>query len=152
MTRKIDARGLTEPLPQKPAPAPRQKILKNEASGHPLNDVGNARRLKDLHGADMRYVPELKAWFGWDGRVWVDSPAQVNVWAVEVCNALRKEASKLKDPKAAERLRRFATTTGNDGKITAMLRQAAALPELNKPLKEFDTAGPPCLSIMTLKP
>src|SRR5262249_50246008 len=35
-----------------------------------LTDVGNARRLVNRHGADMRHCHPWKKWLCWDGRRW----------------------------------------------------------------------------------
>ena len=105
---------------------------------YPLNDVGNALRLQDMYGEDLRYVPEINVWLTWDSRVWVDDAAKANACAVAVSDALRKQARKEKDEKAKARLLSFATASGNDSKITAMLRQAAALPEMNLSERRFN--------------
>ena len=36
----------------------------------PLTELGNAQRLLDAHGANLRYVAGLNAWLVWDGAAW----------------------------------------------------------------------------------
>ena len=36
----------------------------------PLTELGNAQRLFDGHGVNLRYVPGLNAWLVWDGAAW----------------------------------------------------------------------------------
>jgi putative DNA primase/helicase len=40
---------------------------------YPLTHSGNAERLVDTHGTQIRFVPEWKTWLCWNGRVWVKS-------------------------------------------------------------------------------
>src|SRR5690242_17686297 len=40
------------------------------ADGFRLSDVGNARRLLEWHGDDLRYVHAWHRWLVWDGRRW----------------------------------------------------------------------------------
>lgn len=127
------------------------KVRKEEAehadmTDYLLNDAGNALRLQDLHGDDMLYVPEIRTWLVWDGRVWADDPAAANACAVDVSDALHEQADRIRDKKTAAALRRFATNSGNDAKITAMLRQTAALPDMGQAMHHFD-ADPRLLTV-----
>jgi P4 family phage/plasmid primase-like protien len=105
---------------------------------YPWNDAGNALRLHDLHGDDMLFVPELNRWLVWDGRVWADDQGAANGHAVSVCLYLSDQASKIQDEDASAAMSRFATSTGNHNKLQAMLKQAAALPEMGMNLRAFD--------------
>jgi phage/plasmid-associated DNA primase len=40
-----------------------------ELQDYPATDYGNAERLVDLHGHDIRYVPG-RGWHHWDGQRW----------------------------------------------------------------------------------
>jgi len=148
LAERLGLTGSSQESAAKPKAAPKhKKILNPEVPGHPLNDSGNALRLQDLHGEDMRWVPELKAWLVWDGRVWADDPAKANAKAVSVTDAIRKQAKETKDKRTAATLSRFATVTGNDSKLTAMLRQAAALPGMSLSLSSFDS-DPALLTVL----
>jgi hypothetical protein len=59
------------PPPPVPPVPPRSVVAKNgrTAPGFNLTDLGNAERLVDEHGDDLRYVPQL-GWHIWDGRRW----------------------------------------------------------------------------------
>lgn len=39
-------------------------------AGHDLTDLGNSRRLVDLHGIDLRYVGQWESWYTWIGDRW----------------------------------------------------------------------------------
>ena len=57
-----------------------------------LTDDGNAYRLVDLHGQDLRYVPGA-GWYAWDGTRWLhDSSGEPMRRAREVAERLREEA------------------------------------------------------------
>jgi putative DNA primase/helicase len=59
----------------------------------PFTDLGNARRLVAAHGHDLRYAPELGAWFVWDGRrLAEDLTGEVHRRAKAVADDLLTEA------------------------------------------------------------
>lgn len=132
--------------PQRPVHKHEPILNSAPVDDYALNDAGNALRLQDLHGEEMIYVPELRAWLVWDGKVWEDNPATANTYAVSVTDTLRERAARIKDPKEAARLRAFARSSGNHAKITAMLSQAALLPDMSMGLSHFD-ANPSLLSV-----
>lgn len=173
-------------------------------AAEPLNDIGNGRRLRARHGADMLFIPNL-GWHRWDGRRWylaendedavrefahataeaialevvvmrptpkeqeaMDASAAAEERLVEIPHDIialddedissserKRKARTLKDE--AERLkavvargdlalkmlttrqagrRRFATTSGNSGKLDGMIREAR--PKLTRGLRELD--------------
>ncbi|MFC1835038.1 phage/plasmid primase, P4 family [Thermodesulfobacteriota bacterium] len=44
---------------------------------YPFSDLGNAQRLVDAHGEDLRWCPKLNTWFKWDGSRWAQVDAEV---------------------------------------------------------------------------
>lgn len=76
--------------------------------GEPKNDLGNARRLRARHGADLAFIQELArdrrdAWLAWNGRIW-----QREAWgealkrAHATAEAVKGEAAALEDSLADE--------------------------------------------------
>lgn len=72
-------------------------------------EVGNARRLLDAYGRDLRFHVERDTWLVWDGRYWVFDPhgrkvailmkhviQKMRDGAVDVVNALAGEVDKIK--------------------------------------------------------
>src|SRR5262249_41193818 len=53
----------------KPFDKPRGWLLSPGKEFH-LTDLGNAQRVIDEHGEDLRYCHPWKSWFVWDGRRW----------------------------------------------------------------------------------
>lgn len=65
--------------------------------GRTLTDDGNAYRLADEHGVDIRYIPGA-GWFAWDGTRWLrDSTGEVMRRARELASRLRDEANAYAD-------------------------------------------------------
>lgn len=61
----------------------------------PATDWGNAERLIDRHGADLRYCAKMGGWHIWDGKRWVlDETGEVFRRAAETLRAYRQEAEK----------------------------------------------------------
>lgn len=113
----------------------------HKGDGYSWNDAGNAERLIDRHGADMRWVPGYGGWHIWTETHWEsDVTGLVTAWAKETARAITAEAKHLfkEDLKTAGRLLRFATGSANAGKITAMLKLAQAEPGISMLASAFD--------------
>jgi putative DNA primase/helicase len=62
----------------------------------PDTDYGNAERLIERHGADLKYSPHMKAWFVWDGVKWSkDETSEIYRRALETMRVFGKEAAKI---------------------------------------------------------
>jgi putative DNA primase/helicase len=99
--------------------------------GYERNDSGNAQRLIDEHGEDMRFCHEWGKWLIWDGRRWEEGARFAAVrHAEDMVSKMLQDAMAI--PKSedesteAERLAaiRFAKASGNNGKIKALLEIA----------------------------
>jgi putative DNA primase/helicase len=116
-----------------------ESLLKTETDcalvnfGYERNDSGNAQRLIDAYGEDIRYCHPWRKWLAWDGRRWdEDASYIVTRHAEDVVSRMLQEA--LSIPKAenketeAERLAaiRFARSCGNSARIRAMTEIAQA--------------------------
>ncbi|WP_333875412.1 DNA primase family protein [Methylobacter sp.] len=68
---------------EKPLPTPRVMggvdVRDGTADTRPLSELGNAWRLMDSFGSDIRYIPEAKAWLYWGGGGWAWDPDGVTV-------------------------------------------------------------------------
>lgn len=109
--------------------------------GEPLNDLGNARRLVNKHGEDIRYCHNAAKWFCWDGRRWaMDETGEIFRRAKAVVDdllklavAMRKSAEASSDESALELAKMFerhAVASGNDQRIKAMISQARSEPQV----------------------
>lgn len=57
-------------MPLDVPPLPVCDVRDGTKDTRPLTELGNAQRLLDAHGANLRYVPGLNAWLVWDGTAW----------------------------------------------------------------------------------
>lgn len=159
-----------------------------EAAAHPMNDIGNGRRLATYFGEDVLHVQRV-GWYVWDGTRWAADRDRVRVRtrAQKVSELMLQEIAqlalepwekkRLDDLPAAEaavkalearartpdddaeldralsrvsagkamkqelqrrrgEFRRFAKSSGNTGKIDAMLKEAEI--GLNRPFEAMD--------------
>lgn len=123
-----------------------------------LNDMGNAARLVARAAGELIHVREW-GWVAYDGVRWSadDGARLATLTAHEVARGIRDEIdalNSLDDATARERygewctealrkdrvinLHKHAVASGNANKTKAMLDQASALDELNKPMDAFD--------------
>lgn len=97
-----------------------QRCMQFESS-----DLGNARRLVDAHGDDLRHAPQLGYWLVWDGRRWAqDLTGEVVRRAKAVADAILDEAR----AEADERLFRWGLRSQSASSIANMISLAATEP------------------------
>jgi putative DNA primase/helicase len=114
----------------RPNGAPRKSYL--------LSDVGNAQRLVDMHGHDMRWVPRWKTWLIWDDRRWRrDESGEVERRAKSVVRDMLKEASTTEGA-AAKILARHAIKSEQAARIDAMIRMARSEPNISLDYARLD--------------
>lgn len=90
------------------------------------SDLGNARRLVQRHGTDLRYCKALKTWFFWDGRRWKrDLTGEVDRQAKETITALYGDATREPDSEARSALVKHALRSEAEQRIQAMVILAA---------------------------
>ncbi len=103
-----------------------------------LTELGNARRLVDRYGDDLRFAPGQK-WLAWDGRRWRPG-AEGNVVrkAKEVVRRLKVEAVGLESKTMALELFAWAMKSQSRYVIDAMVRLAWSEPEIELELDDLD--------------
>lgn len=63
-------------------------------SGYNLTDVGNAERLVNIHGQDIRWEPRWQRWFCWTGKRWeIDETSEIERRAKSTIRAIYQEAA-----------------------------------------------------------
>ncbi|RKQ68964.1 putative DNA primase/helicase [Litorimonas taeanensis] len=107
----------------------------------PKSDLGNARRMIERFGDDIRFVPR-QGWRAWNGVCWAidddgESKARIAAHATADAIDLEADALKAKGPYEGEEAkdfnariaahRKWGADSGNAGKSRAMLDQAGAL-------------------------
>jgi putative DNA primase/helicase len=90
-----------------------------------LSDYGNAERLVEGHGLDLRYCHQLKKWFVWGGDRWrEDATAEVTRRAKETVRAMYAEAAVIPDLRERESFVKFALRSEAEARIAAMIALA----------------------------
>jgi putative DNA primase/helicase len=120
------------PLPE-PEVAAIAKSVARYAPGSPIlsrnrTDLGNAERLKDHAGADLRFVWVWDSWMVWDGRRWKrDGGGEIMRRARDTVRALAAMAEALDDEKQRAGLVKHALKTESAGRLQAMVKLGACL-------------------------
>lgn len=116
------------------------------ASGRKINltDIGNAERLAQRHGENLRYLDLWNKWLTWDGRRWADDNVrQVQAWMKDAIRALAADAIEVADEKERKRLLRHSLASEAAGRVKGALEMAKA--EDGIPIQPEDLDGDPLL-------
>ena len=97
--------------------------------GHHLTDMGNARRLVDRHGQDLRYCFPLEKWLWWEGRKWqFDDTGEVERRAKDIPRVILEEAAATENDEVMKALRKHSQQTEAEGKRKSMVTTARSEP------------------------
>jgi putative DNA primase/helicase len=104
-----------------------------------LTDSGNARRLIEQHGADIRYVAQLKTWYIWNGRYWEqDKTGEIMRRAQQTVKSLYLEAYNTEDRVARRALVDWARQSESNSRLKAMVEIAQFQSEVVATPDQFD--------------
>lgn len=104
-----------------------------------LTDLGNAQRLIQRHGEDLRFCPQL-GWLVWDGRRWrIDDSGEVERRAKDSVRQIYNEAAECPDKERRESLGSWAQKSESAPKIAAMITLAKSEPGVYIAQHELDT-------------
>jgi putative DNA primase/helicase len=101
----------------------------------PLNDVGNAERFLVTFFGEVRYCPELRAWFVWDKRRWRQDNGAAEYLAKRAMREFRHQAV---DMFYQPELLKFAVQSSNVAKYRYLLQAAQSEPGIPVRLSELD--------------
>lgn len=88
----------------------------------PTTDLGNAERLVDQHGEDIRYFTPAKTWFVWDGARWAeDRTLKVHRLAQTVVRAIYDEAAEATDSDSRKALAKWAVASEASGRLASVV-------------------------------
>jgi putative DNA primase/helicase len=117
--------------------------LESDSNCQHLTDLGNARRLVDSHGRDLRWVPTI-GWLVWDGRRWErDETKEVERRAKDVIASLWELAEQVDDADEADILRDFAGRSEQGPRLREIEKLAQSEPTI--PLRVDDLDSDPWL-------
>lgn len=95
------------------------------AKGKALTDTGNAERLVEAHGQDLRFCHAWGKWFYWDGRRWrLDDSGRPMRLSKVIARRIRIEAKAAQDPDLRKLLVAWAKSSESRGKRQAMVELA----------------------------
>jgi putative DNA primase/helicase len=120
---------------------PQQSALGGPKQGgyRPLTDLGNAERLVEQHGHDLRHVWAMDAWFAWDGRRWAqDSGDIIERTSHKVVRSIPDDVARIRPAKEGEEdaeriakeekaILKWAASSESHGALTSMVRRARSL-------------------------
>jgi putative DNA primase/helicase len=70
----------------------------SEQSEFEYTDLGNAKRWAHLYDQEYRWIPELKAWFKWNGSLWEEDKLNTHMQTVDkVIEDIKQESYRLSD-------------------------------------------------------
>lgn len=113
----------------------------------PCTQFGNADRLVYYFGGSIRYCPQWKAWFVWDGRRWMKSAEElVQNMAYQTVRMIRNEKDGVSEKdlsaeevsKIKEAIRDWARRSETAHQQAAMVKIATSKPELHVTPEQFD--------------
>lgn len=103
------------------------------------SDAGNAERLHEVHGENLRHVTESGQWLVWNGCRWEpDNTGEVTRRFIEVMRATAKEATDHPSPEAAQILAKFALNACNKARIEAGISLARSIPGISVSVNDLD--------------
>jgi putative DNA primase/helicase len=102
-------------------------------------DIGNARRLVERHGQDLRYVHAWKKWVIWRGDHWsVDECGTIDELAKETVESIHADAQQETDDARRTHLRKHALKSAAADRLQALVRVARTEGSVVALPKEFD--------------
>ena len=106
-----------------------------------LTDLGNAERLVDRHGADLRFVHLWNKWLAWDGKRWkIDACGEVERMAVETVRSIYAEAERAHDDNERKAIAKWAMASESRSRIEAMIALARSLQDIPARPDALDSA------------
>jgi putative DNA primase/helicase len=97
----------------------------NVAAVHPNSDLGNARRLVDRHGNDIRFVSDWSKWMVWNSTCWVvDDDGAVMRLAKETVESMFQQAMFASTEAEKKELRSHALKSQSEARLKSMVELA----------------------------
>ena len=102
-------------------------------------DLGNARRLVERHGENMRFVATWNQWLIWDGRRWRrDTTAEAFRLAKETVASIYLEVLHSEESDERKEIVKWAVKSEAEARIRSMLALAQSEPEIALDSDAFD--------------
>jgi len=130
-------------LASKPATMPDFKAAavtaEGQAGGRPCTDLGNAQRLIDKYGDDIRYLSAAGRWYVWDGKRYRDDERnQVQELVKNTIRSIYTEAASTQDPALRVQLGQHAHRSESARSILTIPKLAISDPRVCVGVEEWD--------------
>ena len=103
-------------------------------------DTGNAKRLVNLHGENLLYVPEFKCWMHWDGGRWLfDQSYFIERIAKETTQMIYTEASAGTEEIIRKDKARWAINSESAPRLRSMIELARSEPGIATQQHQLDS-------------
>ncbi len=107
-----------------------------------LTDLGNAGRLAQRHGHDIRYVHNWGRWLTWDGTRWCeDDTGGVQRMAKDTVRHMYTEAPTIEDDRRRGDVVRWALASESAARIKSMVTLTASEPDIPILPRHLDADG-----------
>lgn len=117
---------------------PRALGRSRTGDGFAQTDYGNAERLVDRHGKDLRYSP-ITGWLVWDGRRWTgDETGAVERKAKATVRHIFRAAGEVEDAEQRAHLFKFAFSSESASRLKAMVTLAQTEEEMVVRVDQLD--------------
>lgn len=105
----------------------------------PYTDLGNARRLVESHGHDLRWAPQFGSWLMWDGMRWAeDVTGEAHRRAKAVVDGFYTEMATTISDERRKKLFGHWMRSQSSGRIDAMVQLARTEPGVPVTVAELD--------------
>lgn len=105
-----------------------------------LTELGNARRLVDRYGPDIRFAPDVKKWYLWDDIHWKrDKTGEIQRKAKDIMEQMRDDAATIEDDELQKKYLHHISRSETSTKIEAMIKLAGTEPEIPILTEALDT-------------
>ena len=106
---------------------------------YPMTDLGNAERLANRHGDDIRYCTSQRTWFIWDGCRWkVDDTAEIMRRAKHTVRKMLLEAEQIQDSGDREKAMKWILQSESELRLKAMVNLASSEDGIASTVNDFD--------------
>jgi len=133
----------TPPLPDTEILQIVKNIQQYQTDTKSFTDLGNAERLVNKYGEDIRYSHQVKSWYIWDTmRFSLDVTSRITELAKETVKEIFIESAKYSqlNPRHADALKKHAMKSSMHQRINAMITLAQSDPKVAIDIDKLDTS------------
>lgn len=114
-------------------------VSENAGPSRPMTDLGNAERLADAHGENLRYCDDTGKWFMWDSVKWIQSgKSGPQTFAHEMVRDIYEEAAALEPGEPQRKLFAWAKRSEGNNAIAGAISLARGLRGIRVSMTKFD--------------